>query len=1419
MKKSLSLLIILSMLLSLALPTLGAMAAAKDATFPKVAIKMSDMGIVTKAGLKASTEYTKSGAFTAVLEGNALKKSTTLPVEVTDFTGAEYVEFNMYSPVATATAFALAFVSDNPTTASLDYYYTVVACNYQGWKLNSFRIQSLRKTGTPLGINAIEKAMLIPGHGGSMVDPTAKLFIDDIVLTAEESEGANVEQTDKVELEPLVLWEAQEGGKGIVEKAGKLAYQWGPGEEQMEKGGMRVELPKDGSAAKYKDIVIEIYSAKNTGQGIWVPMYGVDNPDTTKTDFYKTTFSITWEGEWREIHLAMSGGLEDVGVFTKTTGTPVMKPYEGTNFSMAARFNTTDNVFYDTEIYISKIYLDGERTRKVVENPTGEIILPDNYDPDTMKDFVAMVKEKHPDKHHPRLLVTDEILNRIKKYKDTDPFMKTAYNAVKKKADDYLTTAPTPGQYLGSSGVSAFNRDVEQVAKNCGFMYLLTDDPIEKAKYADRIWLEVENMFNTELPWTETSTGLDAGHVCNGFALAYDWCYDYWSRDQKRLMRNALMEKAFTYAMNTRNGGGYFAFRNNVVGANTKGFVTAFLAICDEEGYENLSNEFLNNIDKYFAEALLYQFQPDGNYSEGLGYWRYAYYSTLFFTNAMKTAMGTDMGLENYPGMKETVYFPFAMRGPVTGFNHSDSNADIMREGSPLYFYLAELYGITQPAAYRLETYEQYGGAEADDLLWYNPEFDYPVDWRQGFPKDRILDGLDPIAVFRTGYGPDDIYLASKGGNHKTGHDHLDGGSFVLDVFGSRWFSDPGAELYFPELPRGYYYRIRTEGHNCIVFDQKGEGKIGQTTAVNMFDGKTPFIASGSAPGAAYAVYNMEPCYDGIVTEYRRGFALVNNRTQMIIRDEFELPKSTDLYSYYHTPKANEITINPDGRSLTMKNKAGEMLKVKFVTDIKDLEVSVGEAVNHPSSPVPGPDGLDNSNLQKIILHTDNVQKGTITMVITPMLEDMPVVMPEILPVSEWDKYLEDNTALTGISIDGIPLAEFEQGVGSYIFESEKVGTVTATAAEGVELEITQANAMGQAALIKATNKQTGDTFTYKVSFTPLTIPGVSSGVDFEKIETELISEEIRPPELLHDGDISTRFTQDAYDGSANFTIDLGSSRFLTDFSVSFYGGKSRKNKFTVEFSEDKTNWTTVFDGFSPGDTDALVAYKITPAWARYIRFTGWGCYAGDEETPISSWNSINELIFSEQVVDFADTNGHWAQNEILFSREHKLVNGMGDNMYMPENSVTRAEFFTMMTRASKFTEVPYEDGTFGDVKKDDWYSTAIMTAKDKGIIPPEMMADGNIYPNQNLTREEMCAIAVLSYTASAHRQVISANMTSIFTDLSDGPYLTYIDKAIGLRITNGMSANTFAPKANITRAQAAAILRRVYLKVFNVAN
>ncbi len=184
-------------------------------------------------------------------------------------------------------------------------------------------------------------------------------------------------------------------------------------------------------------------------------------------------------------------------------------------------------------------------------------------------------------------------------------------------------------------------------------MYLLTGD----TKYADRVWEEALNMANSDKLWTSTSTGLDSAHLACGMGIAYDWCYDYWTREQKLLMRNAMMEHALSNGAKIRNGGGYMAFRNNVVAANSKGYMTAALAICDEPGYKTFCNEYINNVIKYIPKYLYPQFVPDGNYAEGLGYWGYTVRSLVFMFSAMETAMGEGeriRGISQFYGANRT---------------------------------------------------------------------------------------------------------------------------------------------------------------------------------------------------------------------------------------------------------------------------------------------------------------------------------------------------------------------------------------------------------------------------------------------------------------------------------------------------------------------------------------------------------------------------------------------------------------------------------------------------------------------------------------------------------------------------------------------------------------------------------------------
>ncbi len=1414
MKRIIALLITLSMLLPMAIP-----AFAEETASSTVVAKLSDVVSISQTGLKTSTEYSKSGSFTALLEGDSLKKATTVPVLTSDFSKATFIEFSMNSPVSTSTAFSLVLMSDNPATPSKDYYFVPIACNFQGWKLFSHRIDSLRIMGTPTGLDKIDYIQIIPGHNGGKVDLNAKLFIDDIYITSTQSDDAGKEE-EGYKREPMVIYDAANDiSASVVDFDGRRAFKWGPGESNLRQKQLPlIDIYSEHNMNKYQDVVIEMYSTKKTNHQFSVRFIGDDNPETSGTDAYFMKFPVDWEGEWKKVSFSITGGAEGNGNFTKSR-TPLWKVNEAKTFGMYANLHGSDPFVPETEVYISKVYFDGEvQNESGEDSPTGEIIYRDRFDPETMTDYIALVKEKHPNNHHPRLLVTDEIIERINKYKDSDPIVNRNYQAVKKQADIFLTEPPpNPVGQDGNGRTTLNRRHLEDVAQYCGMMYLLTGEE----KYAERIWADVLNMANCGVIWSNLATPFDSGHNANGIAIAYDWCYDYWTKDQLRFMRNTVMKNALAASVS----GYYMVTRNNTTAATGKGYVTAALAIGDEPGYENFCNEVINVYVDNLDDTFLHQYLPDGNYSEGPSYWWYATESFLYTTNAMKTAMGTDFGLEDAHGIALSGDMPFALRGTTAAFNYSDSAKATMDNATAIYTYMADRYNIPQLKALYIEKNAKNPELEVIDLLWYDPEKPVQADWREGLPLEFFKSGLEELVTIRSGYEADSFYLAGKGGNTGGPHAHFESGTFVFDALGVRWVEECGADVYVYDTPRSYLYRIRTEGNNCLFVDPTrdwGES-TGQVDPLHELDTPTKRIAEGASVGAAYGVLDLYEPYRESLNSYKRGFALVNNRTQMIVRDEIETKEPYEVYSFFHSLKSNKITVNPDKKSLTMSNGNGAICKVNFISDIPNFEVGVMEAEPLPSSPRPGPEHkiphMDNSGLHKIYFRADNVTKGYITAIYTPMMEDKTPVLPENLPLDQWHKYTEEDTVLESLSVDGIPLAEFKPGVGLYKFDTEKVGVVSATAKDNIEISITQATEMGQTAYIKATNKNTGKSTEYSITFNPLAIPGLKKGMDIVSVEATSVLESQNPPEHVMDGNLATRFVSDSYDGSEKFTIDLGTTSRIVGASISFYRGDRRKNKFTLEVSEDNVNWTKVFEGFSAGTTEALETFNLIPTMGRYIRYSGYGCYAADGETQASSFNSINEIIPFGEVGDFSDTQGHWAQNEIHFSKIHNLVNGVGENIYMPENPVTRAEFITMMVRACEFSEITYIDGTFKDVSSNDWYANNIMIAKDNKIIPEEMYADGAIRPNDKLTREEMCAIATLAYISAAKRDAIKANLTSIFKDLSDGPYLSYIDQAIGLRFTNGMSADTFAPKANITRAQAATILRRVYLKIFNVNN
>ena len=157
---------------------------------------------------------------------------------------------------------------------------------------------------------------------------------------------------------------------------------------------------------------------------------------------------------------------------------------------------------------------------------------------------------------------------------------------------------------------------------------------------------------------------------------------------------------------------------------------------------------------------------------------------------------------------------------------------------------------------------------------------------------------------------------------------------------------------------------------------------------------------------------------------------------------------------------------------------------------------------------------------------------------------------------------------------------------------------------------------------------------------------------------------------------------------------------------------------------------------------------------------------------------------------DFADTRSHWAKDAIDCVSARGLVDGISDTIYAPNNSTTRAQFWTILARQND------ADLTGGSI----WYEKAQNWAKEKGI------SDG-ANPNGTINRAQMVTMLWRAMGQPA------AAASASFADVpADSYYAQAVAWAIENGITAGVGGGRFDPNSTCTRAQIATFLYR-YMK------
>ncbi len=176
--------------------------------------------------------------------------------------------------------------------------------------------------------------------------------------------------------------------------------------------------------------------------------------------------------------------------------------------------------------------------------------------------------------------------------------------------------------------------------------------------------------------------------------------------------------------------------------------------------------------------------------------------------------------------------------------------------------------------------------------------------------------------------------------------------------------------------------------------------------------------------------------------------------------------------------------------------------------------------------------------------------------------------------------------------------------------------------------------------------------------------------------------------------------------------------------------------------------------------------------------------------------------------ISFADVENHWGKPYILPLAEAGIIKGKSEGIFDPDGQITRAEFLTLALKVAGITASG--NASYPDVGTDTWFAATVATAKEKGLIDPNMTLDGNFYPDQNITREEMTSVIVKLY--EAQKGATAEGDVSRFSDAATfSPWASAsVGKAVALGVVTGNPDGTFNARGNATRAEAAVIFSRL---------
>jgi hypothetical protein len=583
------------------------------------------------------------------------------------------------------------------------------------------------------------------------------------------------------------------------------------------------------------------------------------------------------------------------------------------------------------------------------------------------------------DKSHPRLLLKDAELQKLKTLCNSDPILKKCVADLITSADACLEMPSLKYKKIGPRLLSV-SRDCLRRTYALALAWRWTGEK----KYADKA---VENLLIVCAfkDWNP-SHFLDTAEMSHAVGVGYDWLYSYINKGTREKIREGLVRNGLTIGVAAYKGYWWVKSAHNWNQVCNSGLMIGALAVADTD--PKYAQTIITAAIKSLPRAIK-TYGPDGAWPEGVGYWHYATYYTVCGLAAMDSALGTDFGLSKTIGLDKAGLFPIYATGPTGMYiNFADSSSRASRRPISCMFYLARKFKQAFLSDDEHTVIAKHP-ASPTHVMWYVP----PSGKKTTRDLDRLFRGPVPVALFRSSWNdPNALFVGIKGGYNQVNHGHLDLGNFELDALGVRWSRDLGSENY---NLRGYwdsrsetgrrweYYRLNSQSHSIPLINGKNQSAYGKARILK-------FKAARPEP---LVVIDLSSAYKA-TSKVTRGLKLLCNRKAVLVQDEFELTgekpaeitwaMTTDAKIAIKSKTLAELTL--DGKKLTAR-----------ILSPSGAEFTVESAEQKPPQ-------KSNKGVSRLLGRVKNAKGSVrITVLLTPAWEGFkpPATIP-LTPLSKW---------------------------------------------------------------------------------------------------------------------------------------------------------------------------------------------------------------------------------------------------------------------------------------------------------------------------------------------------------------------------------------------------------------------------------